>query len=127
MKRRLKGWQKLWQSQGGSSTLGLLIKPEHASFADTEVVCPSGQNSHFDIDELQGYVGGYFELAQIRAIIGTDVRTRGNIDVEGIVYSMLLVNDNGISDDLPFNAVASAVHGSAIVGNALLLQHFEMD
>ena len=68
--------------------------------------------------ELQGYVGGYFELAQIRA---------GSISLEGIVYSMLVVNEDGIREQLPFNAVASAVHGSAIVGNALLLEHFEMD
>ena len=73
----------------------------------TEDVEP--KNGHdFSLSELQGYVGGYVEIADLR-----DGR-------------LMVVNENGLSEGLPLNPLATAIFqeqtGSDeyIVGNVLI-------
>lgn len=74
---------------------------------DTEDVEPRNGRD-FSLSELQGYVGGSVEIADLR-----DGR-------------LMVVNENGLSEGLPFNPLATAIFqeqtGSDdyIVGNVLI-------
>ena len=98
--------------------MGLLINPEHANLNEAELVHPMGQKEFFNLHELQGFVGGYFELATIKL---------DWLEKDGWPYPSMAVNEEGRLKNLPFNAVASSLHGSVIVGNALLLERGELD
>lgn len=54
--------------------------------------------------EAQGYVGGYVETVSIPG------------------GAVLLVNEDGIAKQLPFNVAASAIARRPIVGTAILLE-----
>jgi hypothetical protein len=67
--------------------------------------------------EMQGLVGGYIERT---LCVFTDHR-------EGQRESVMLVNEDGIGMDLPYNLMASEYARQRIVGDVLILQNFDLE
>ena len=67
--------------------------------------------SDFSLSELQGYVGGLFELV--------DISTR----FKGM---WMVVNEEGMLLNLPYNELAASLHGFAIMGNVLICNKNEI-
>jgi hypothetical protein len=63
----------------------------------------------FALEELQTIVGGYIEV----------VRTRTG--------ELLIVNEDGLSLQLPFNSLASSYYGGSIVGDVVICTPDEID
>lgn len=68
-------------------------------------------NGKFSLEELQTAVGGYIELVPIRSLTG----------------DFLVVDEDGLSKELPLNNDASAFANKPIVGTALLIQSKDID
>jgi len=99
--------------------MGILIKPEHKVLASALHVRPK-EGLAFSLEELQEFIEGYFELLTIRRNLPRSLW-------EGTGYQYLMVNEEGKLKNLPFNSLASALHGSEIVGNAVLLEGGELE
>ena len=90
--------------------MATLLRPD----GTTEEVQPANGVS-WRLDELQGFVGGYIEIARPRSPLATP----------GFV---LVVNEEGLLKHLPANAEASLLYGAGIiVGNALYCDEREID
>ena len=107
--------------------MALLIKPEHGTFDEVETIEPESGHSWFDLDELQKHVGGWIEMVRPAISKNPQFAIDGTISIGKPVYTMMIVDEEGIRKQLPLNNVASMLHGSPILGNALLLEHFEID
>lgn len=92
--------------------MAILIK---ADSLQGQHVCPKEGNV-FSLEELQGYVGGYIELAP--HVIGEDS------SVEGL---LIVVDEEGRLKNKPLNVMASAMCGQMLVGDVFLCLPDELD
>lgn len=76
-----------------------LIKTDCSMYA----VNPNGKA--FSLDELQSYVGGFFEI--IHTLDGR----------------IMVVNENGLFEGLGVNFIASALAGTQIVGDVIVCEN----
>ena len=74
----------------------------------SEDVSPANNRS-FSLEELQKLVGGYIELIRLP-----------------LDKSTMVVNEEGLLHDLPFNSLASSIAGRHVVGNVVILTAAEM-
>lgn len=80
----------------------------------SEEVAPANGSS-WTLKELQGFVGGYIEIARPRSPLATP----GHV---------LVVNEEGLLDRLPANPEATLLYGDGIiVGPALYCDEREID
>lgn len=86
-----------------------LIKPD-----GTEIEVTPKKGTHFSMEELQEYVGGYFELVP-----------QSHLAKNYLPKTYLLVDEDGLMKQLPFNQKASKIAGRTIVGSALLCNNKE--
>jgi len=103
--------------------MGVLITPKakilQPLLGSVEFRYPRNSKSLvFSLEDLQRCVQGYVELVSIQE---TDHWAHK------MGYLTMAVNEEGLRKQLPFNAVASQLHGSEVVGNALLLKESELD
>jgi len=99
--------------------MGILITPSTEASSLVEFRNPGNPKSLvFSLEDLQGCVQGYFELVPI---------TETDHWLYKLGYLTMAVNEDGRREELPFNAVASQLHGNEVVGNALLLKESELD
>lgn len=80
-----------------------LIKP-NGDISSVERIAPKNGDT-FELDEMSSYVGGYIEVVRPLDVIGL-----------GLV---LVVNEEGLLLDLPYNVSASRLAGHEIRGNAI--------
>lgn len=72
-------------------------------------VLPKNPKEGFSLEELQGFVGGYIEVA---IVVGD---------------SMMICNEDGKRLMLPVNIAASAIHGrDVVVGDVLIASESEV-
>jgi len=64
---------------------------------------PTNTRKGYDLNTLQGIVGGYIEIVHTR--------------IPGVI---LVINEEGLLKDLPLNLAASQCAGQPIVGDVLL-------
>ena len=98
------------------------------------VATPQVKKSKFVLAELRGYVGGSIALMYLgskhRRFVGTG-GFMGFVDEDGCCSAWmsgglvrdgwcLVVNGNGLSENLPTNEEASRMWGSRVVGDVLL-------
>ena len=77
--------------------------------ANSEIIEVKPTNgTDFSLEELQGFVGGYIEIVYL--------------DSERI----MVVNEEGIINDLPFNEKASSIVGQLIAGDVLVCKSEEV-
>lgn len=70
-----------------------------------EPITPKDPQKGFSLEELQSFVGGFIEPI----VIGGAGDSR----------EVLIVNENGLNEELPPNALATAFYGDLIVGNVV--------
>jgi hypothetical protein len=79
-----------------------MIEAKHIKTDGTTEIVPQLEGGTFTLQELQDYVGGYIELVQL-----------GN-------GTVMVVNEEGLIKNLPFNLEASKIASIDIVGNVLV-------
>ncbi len=72
------------------------------------------QDFRWSLNELQRLVGGYIELVPVRN------------PINGIDYTVV-VNEEGLVHQLPWNRPASYIAGQVLVGNAVLTPSWTID
>lgn len=87
----------------------VLIKPDQSV---TEIT-PANKKK-LTLDELQKHVGGFVERVTFK---GANVVLKDTVYSSGEMY----VDEDGMAKDLSVNLKASALFGSRILGNALVL------
>jgi hypothetical protein len=70
------------------------------------------------LEEMQDAVGGYIEMVPLstKLIVGGDHLSKD----DGQVY--MIVNEEGLILDLPYNSYASQISGQQVKGNALFIK-----
>lgn len=93
-----------------SNVLTRVIRPD-----GTTIMTKPKNGSDFSLGELQAIVGGYVEIVQIK---------------QGSESCIMVVNEDGISKNLPANLIATELYGSnhgfAIVGTVLICKQSEV-
>ena len=102
--------------------MAVLIHPD----GRVETVFP-GAGDHFELDELRRFVDGYIDILHLGALPGLILfhNDDGSTVVLGTAGGMydLVFNDEFLFGDLPCNAIASALAGQYIAGDALLARY----
>jgi len=99
--------------------MGMLVKPDTKDLSSAELIYPKNNKEGFTLEELQECVKGYIELVKFAGMSSFTHKLP--------VYTAIVVNEEGLREQLPFNALASELHGGAVVGNALLVTQSELD
>ena len=76
-----------------------------------------GEGEFFSLPELQEMVGGYIEIVRLVPPVQT---------IEGVLFTMLVVNEEGLLEALPPNPIASSLYGRPLVGPVLLTNDHEV-
>ncbi len=74
---------------------------------------------YYGLKELQGAVGGYIELVGLSKTVQ---------DKDGLThFCTMVVNENGLNENLPLNRLASHFAGQVIVGDVALIRNDMLD